>query len=321
MNFLSSIFATRQIVAMGELPVVAGKIIAEIFSFDFRRAAALIVAFFQLIGAVVFDTPVKPYKDSIDMSRFRLEWSDEFDNGFDTEKWQGHYVYGANDTQIRDTAWWNREQVSFTDDGCLKITAEYKENGPKGAGYYSYGMETNPNKQYDEGYKGYEQLYGYFEIRCIVNEGSGFWSAFWLQASAPYTASVSKGGIGGAEIDIFESVNSGKYFDRDAVSHNIHCAGVDGVQEGYQSNNLGAFYGKNIYDEYNTYGLEWNDEEYIFYINGVETRRTSFGNGVSEVPEEVIVSLEIPNAEEFEGLDKETYKTEYIIDYVKIYQK
>ena len=47
---------------------------------------------------------------------------------------------------------------------------------------------------------------GYFEIRCKVNAGSGYWSAFWLQADSPYTASVSKGGVGGAEIDIFERI-------------------------------------------------------------------------------------------------------------------
>ncbi|MBO5422107.1 MAG: glycoside hydrolase family 16 protein, partial [Clostridia bacterium] len=111
------------------------------------------------------------------------------------------------------------------------------------------------------------------------------------------------------------------FVGKNSVSQTVHCAGVDGVQEGFQSNNLGAFYGNNIYKEYNTYGLEWTDEEYIFYINGVETRRTSFGNGVSEVPEEVIVSLEIPAEEELNKLDKDSYKTEYIIDYVRIYQK
>ena len=67
-------------------------------------------------------------------------WSDEFDHGFDTTIWQGHYVYGEDDTQPRDTAYWNRDQVSFTDDGCLKLTVEYKEDGPAGPAYYSYGI-------------------------------------------------------------------------------------------------------------------------------------------------------------------------------------
>ena len=76
--------------------------------------------------------------------------------------------------------------------------------------------------------------------------------------------------------------------------------------------------GNDIFHEYNTYGLEWTDDEYIFYINGVETGRTSFGNGVSTDREELIVSLEIPEAEI--TLDK-SEKTEFIVDYVKVWQK
>ena len=83
---------------------------------------------------------------------------------------------------------------------------------------------------------------------------------------------------------------------------------------------LGAFYGNDIYNEYNTYGVKWTEDEYIFYINGVETARTTFGNGTSQVEEEVRVSLEVPDASALEPLDKETYHSEFIIDYVKIYQ-
>ena len=82
---------------------------------------------------------------------------------------------------------------------------------------------------------------------------------------------------------------------------------------------LGSFLGKDIYDAYNTYGVEWTEDEYIFYINGVESARTSFGSGVSEVPEEVIVSLEIPD--EFPDTLTQDFTTQYIVDYVKIYQK
>ncbi len=313
LNFLSSIFATRQIVALGELPIVAGKIIAELFSFDFKRVSALFVAFTQLISLVIFDTPVTPYKDSIDMSRFELAWSDEFDNGFDTERWQGHYVYGANDTQLRDTAWWNRDQVSFTDDGCLKITAEYKENGPKGAGYYSYGMETNPNKKYDAGYVGYEQLYGYFEIRCILPKGAGINPAFWLLSDGMFDENTD-GGITGAEVDVFETNTDydeeSKEFN--SVYHTIH---VDSYDEYHRSENQGAFYADDPYNKFNTYGVEWNENEYIFYINGVETARTSFG-GVCQVPLYLIISV---------GVDEKIAQNEYlpsslVVDYVRCYQ-
>ena len=66
--------------------------------------------------------------------------------------------------------------------------------------------------------------------------------------------------------------------------------------------------------------MKWTEDEYIFYINGVETARTSFGNGTSQVEEEVRVSLEVPDAEFLEPLDKETYHSEFVVDYVRIYQ-
>ena len=313
MDNLFSSFAARQLAALNGIPEVMKGFFTSLFSFDFKRVAALFVAFFQLAGAVVFDTPVTPYKDSIDMSRFDLVWADEFDNGFDTEIWQGHYVYGENDTQLRDTAWWNREQVSFTDDGCLKINVEYKENGPKGAGYYSYGMETNPNKNYSGNHKGYEQLYGYFEIRCILPKGAGLNPAFWLLSDGMWDNDTD-GGITGAEVDVFETNTDFNKFspDFESVYHTIH---VDSYEEAHRSENQGSFYANDPYNQFNTYGVEWNEDEYIFYINGIETARTDFG-GVCQVPLYLIISV---------GVNEQVYENEYlpasmVVDYVRCYQ-
>lgn len=305
--------APRQIRAFGEIGPAIESFFRELISFDFKSAAAFFVAVVQLFGAVIFDTPITPYKDSIDMSKFELVWEDNFDNGFDTTMWQGHYVYGATDTQPRDTAWWNRDQVSFTEDGCLLLTAEYKEDGPKGAGYYSYGMETNPNKHYDAGYEGYEQLYGYFEIRCILPKGAGLNPAFWLLADGMFDDNTD-GGITGAEIDILET---NTYYDTKSADFNsiIQTIHVDSYEEAHRSENQGAFYADDPYNKFNTYGVEWNENEYIFYINGVETARTDFG-GVCQVPLYLIISL---------GVDERVYDNEYmpssmIVDYVKCYQ-
>ena len=305
--------ATRQITAANEILPAIGRIFKELFSFDFKGAFAMIVAVVQLFGMLIFDTPITPYKDSIDMDKFELVWEDNFDNGFDTTRWQGHYVYGANDTQLRDTAWWNRDQVTFTDDGCLEINVEYKEDGPKGAGYYSYGMETNPNKHYDAGYEGYEQLYGYFEIRCILPKGAGINPAFWLLCDGMFDVNTD-GGVTGAEVDVFETKTD---FDKSApefgsVYHTIH---IDSYDEYHRSENQGAFYADDPYNKFNTYGVEWNEDEYIFYINGVETARTSFG-GVCQVPLYLIVSV---------GVDEKIYDNDYLptaltVDYVRCYQ-
>ena len=313
MQFMLSVLAKRQTTALAELGPVLGKVFKAIASFDFKRVAALFTAFWQLFGAALFDTPVTPYKDSIDMSRFELVWSDEFDHGFDTSVWQGHYVYGADDTQLRDTAYWNREQVSFTEDGCLNLTVEYKENGPAGPAYYSYGMETNPNKNYSGDHTGYEQLYGYFEIRCILPKGEGINPAFWLLTDGMWDDDTD-GGVSGAEVDVFETNtrydNNNKEFG--SVYHTIH---VDAYGDAHKSENQGSFYANDPYNTFNTYGVEWNKEGYIFYINGVETARTDFG-GVCEAPLYLIISVGVD-----ENIANNTYlPASMTVDYVRCYQ-
>lgn len=277
----------------------------EIFtSFSPKKIVASILAIIELFGLTILDLPTTPRGQELDLTGYSIVFEDNF-NGteLDTDAWE----YRASGPR---RGGYNAESQVRVENGNLIIAGEYLTDGTYGEGWYT-GM-IKLRERYCR---------GYFEIKCKVNADSGFWSAFWIQADHPYEAQYSKGGVGGAEIDIFESMSYDRVIGKNSVAQTIHCAGVDGEQEGFQSERLGDFYGNNIYEEYNTYGLEWTEEEYIFYINGVETRRSSFGNGVSEVEEDVIVSLEIPDESKLAELDKETYQTEYIIDYVKIYQK
>ena len=163
----------------------------------------------------------------------------------------------------------------------------------------------------------FAKKYGYFECRCICPGGIGLWAAFWTLGEgmfAPPTGSAANG----CEIDMFESPNfSAKTrFMRDGVNQATGYDGYDGViSKGVV---LGKYAGKNIYTQFNTYGLEWNENEIIFYINGVESLRTSFQKGVSRVPEYVILTLCLPVEfpEENAGVT-----TDFVVDYVKIYQK
>lgn len=302
-TILTEVFklAPRQVWGFNQLVAMISELVS---SFSMKKLAASLLAMLEMLGLILLDTPTTPRGEELDLSGYSLVFEDEFEgDSLNTDVWE-YRSSGAR------RGGYNAEGQVRVEDGNMIMTAEYLNDGAYGEGWYA-GM-ISLSERYCK---------GYFEIRCVVNEEPAFWSAFWLQSSAPYTASVSKGGVGGAEIDIFESLSTEKFNNRNAVSQTVHCAGVDGEQEGFQSYMLGCFYGNNIYKEYNTYGVKWTDDEYIFYINGVETRRTSFGNGVSEVPEEVIVSLEIPDAEKLEGLDKDTYKAEYIVDYVRIYQQ
>ncbi|MBQ3045338.1 MAG: glycoside hydrolase family 16 protein [Clostridia bacterium] len=271
-------------------------------AFSPKKIVSLLLAMFEILQMLIFGLPLTPRGEALDLTGYNIVVYDEFEgDALNENLWE---VRGNGPRRCGYNA---SSQVDVRN-GNLVITGEYLENGEYGEGWYTAAVKLKER---------YQQ--GYFEIKCIVNDSPGYWSAFWIQADSPYTASVSKGGVGGAELDIFESYcyDGDKY----AVTNTIHCAGVDGVQEGFQSALLGKFKGNNISKEYNTYGLEWTEDEYIFYVNGVETVRSSFGNGVSQVPEDVIVSLEIPDGDALEGFDKSDFKTEFIVDYVKIYQK
>ncbi len=279
--------------------------LTQIFtSFSPKKIIASFLAIIELFGLTIFDLPTTPRGQELDLSGYSLVFEDEF-NGteLDTEAWK--YCNSG----VRRGGFRAPGQVEVKDGNCV-ITAEYLEDGEFGAGWYAGDLALR---------KWYKQ--GYYEIRCKCNDGGAFWSAFWIMAAHPYEAEYSKGGVGGAELDIFEANCWDDPLSRNAVSQTIHCAGVDGIQEGFQSRLLGFFKGNDIYNEYNTYGLEWTEDEYIFYVNGVETCRSSFGNGTSQVEEEVRVSLEVPDAEKLEALDKENYHSEFVIDYVRIYQK
>ncbi|MBR5112951.1 MAG: family 16 glycosylhydrolase [Clostridia bacterium] len=156
-------------------------------------------------------------------------------------------------------------------------------------------------------------------MKCKCSDTADFWSAFWIQAEHPYDHDISKGGPGGAELDIFESCDSGSTstLRRNAVVQTVHCNGYDDNPDKLDSRILGKFRAGDIYNEYTTFGLKWTEDEYIFYINGVESARSSFGNGVSEEEEYVCVSLCMP-AEI--TLDHGT-KAVFTVDYVKIWQK
>lgn len=294
-------FAPRQLLGFHRISDALRMIFT---SFNPKQIAIGLLALFQIFCLILFDTPTTPIGQELDLTGYELVFEDNFDgDALNMDVWD------YRGTGARRGGFNSPNQVKV-EDGNLVMTAEYRPDGEFGEGWYTAMIKLK--ERYCK---------GYFEIRCICNDGGGFWSAFWLQADHPYEAAYSKGGVGGCEIDIFEAMSWDDGIHKNSVTQTVHCAGVDGVQEGFQSYQLGTFYANNIYEEYNTYGLEWTEDEYIFYVNGVESARTSFGNGVSQVLEDVIVSLEIPNEDALAGFDKATHNTQYIVDYVRIYQK
>lgn len=269
----------------------------------------------------IFGLPAYPYGKSVDMDKFELCWSDEFDGTeVDTAKWGAHggWAADASGTFIRKGSYWNTKMCSVQD-GALHISTKYYPDGFEGngkPGWYTAGLDTSGK---------FKQCKGYYECRCILPKGTGLWSAFWIYDGA--VGNIGNGGVDGAEIDIFESAKyhlGGKQMN--SVSSAIH---YDGYAENHKQKTIcwTRITENNPYEEFNTYGLEWNDDGYIFYINGIKVGKTDFG-GACQVPEFMLLSVEVggENAvpdESWAGPSIETNTeapTDFIVDYVRVYQ-
>ena len=252
--------------------------------------------------------------------KLALVWADEFDGEtLDNTKWEGCYC-NATDIYKRRGSYWNTDMATVKD-GALHIRTEYYPDGYNGnsePGWYTCGLDTNGR---------FAQTRGYFETRCILPKGNGLWAAFWLIPDSMNSrdfGTKENSGEDGAEIDVFESA----FFDSKTprrVSSNIH---IDGWGPYHQSANVSKPFVlfNNPYEDYNTYGMEWNESGYTFYINGIKTGHSDFG-GASQVAEYLILSVEVGGENAVPGeswaggpLTPDSETTDFIVDYVRVYQ-
>lgn len=276
-----------------------------------NRILNFLIAFVNSILLIFNVSPVDPGADQIDLNDYELTFSDEFDgNALDTAKWRAH-----NGEGVRRGGYWVKDMATVAD-GNLTITVKYLPDGKFGAGWYTAGISTQDK---------FEQKYGYYECRCILPEGEGLWAAFWLtnpNVSKYLTGEASMG----AEIDVFESPFWYKGGNaRNKITSNIHFNGYE-LQTRYH--NVGIFsLDNNPYENYNTYGLLWTEDEYVFYVNGREVGRSDYG-GVSQENEYMILSCEVDGAEavptfgwsgNIERNDKDSFAAQFTVDYVRAY--
>jgi len=152
------------------------------------------------------------------------------------------------------------------------------------------------------------QRFGYFECRARVNHELGAHTAFWLQSPA-LGEGVDNPAVFGTEIDIFEyHVNQGRSW----VYHNLHWNGygAEHRQAGARVEITGIDRG------YHTFGLLWTADEYVFFVDGRESWRST--EAVSHIPEYMILSVELSG---WGGdVSQADLPDEILFDYVRVYQ-
>lgn len=303
--------------------------------------AAVLLVCAAFTGCSPAKTIPQSKSKSVDLTGYELTFEDNFDgDSVNTTYWQ----YPYKEEGVRKGGYWVDDAVQVKD-GNLIITTDYRKDGKFGEGWYGGCIETaaesyTGSKSEHPDHVGFSQTYGYFEVRCKVPAIQGSWAAFWMMPDSNFKDDRLGTGEDGAEIDIFESM----YFSqkdnkvKSSVTHAIH---VDGYQEDeIQSLGSDYFYVKNLYEDFHTYGLKWTKDEYVFYVDGQETWRTKDKLGtVAQVSHYLMLSMEtggaVVDGKPLPGRDKDgsewwcgdsmkndlTPKYEFVVDYVKVYQK
>ena len=155
--------------------------------------------------------------------------------------------------------------------------------------------------------------YGYYEIRCKMQTQRGWWSAFWLQS--PIIGASLNPEESGVEVDIMECFSPDGY-----VSHNNHWSGY-GVD--HQHIGSGARKVKETPDGFHVFGLEWNEKEYVYYIDGEESWRV---NGpISHHDQFILISTECmgyrAGDQPTDELRKAVLPDAFIVDYVRVFDE
>lgn len=267
--------------------------------------AFVVLCIFGVVGVWVWQTlfpepqqppPPSPYVPD----GYRLVFFDDFETqGLDAARWRHRYSeghkYGAGIA--------SHSSVYQPCDGLLHLATRYED------GQFLTGMiRSIPQFQY-----------GYFETRIRFQTLQGHHGAFWLQ-SETYGQIMGDPGQSGAEIDIIEFFGNGRVAT-DAKQNVYFDPYVSGQEQPGAEHDL--FYRDNhagieLSEDFHVFGLLWTPDEYVFFIDGVETWRTSVG--MSHVHEYIVLSLST-SAWENVRLDTFLLPDEMVVDYVRVYQR
>ena len=191
---------------------------------------------------------------------------------------------------------WARKDVSLDGAGNLELwtRAPEQENGK-----YSTGAVRTKGR--------YERAFGFFEARMRFPEAHGHWPAFWLFTQAETI--VGNEGRDGTEVDIREKPTlTGE------IQHNLHW---DGYGEAHRGTGK-VVTAPELANGWHILGLDWTPTEYVFYVDGKETWRTTAG-GVCQVPLYIKFTEEIgPWAGD---ITTAKLPDRFLVDYVRVFER
>lgn len=255
----------------------------------------IILLSFFCLGMVQFSCSQE--NSNPEIKERELVWEDDFNykNREELLKvWESQN--GAN-SHILCSRWQENIEVGI---GTVRLVNRKESRG--GQDWTSGSMWTRKDFQY-----------GYFECRYRYASETGTNNSFWLM-----TRSSASEPVQGKRFEI--DINEGHYPNE--VNTNIHnWSDVSVNSEGKKTHpsfhKSFQFEQLDFSKDFHTFGLEWNEQELIYYLDGKEIRREK--NVFCHSPVPILLSLAIITwAGEVSDKIDGTYME---IDYVKVYNK
>lgn len=227
---------------------------------------------------------------------WHLAWSDEFNyaDSLLDDNWESQ---NGSSSHILCSRWRDNAVVH---DGILELIAKKESRG--GQDWTAASLWTHKKFRY-----------GYFECRYKYAGAETTNNSFWLMTRGE-EPQVGKR----FEIDINEG-HFPKIINTNIHNHTDHVVlnGKKSSIRNPESFNLEGDYETNFSDEFHTYGLEWNEQELVFYFDGKEIRRVKNEFCFSETPIWLSLALVKWYGTLTDDVDGKSMK----VDYVRVYQQ
>lgn len=236
---------------------------------------------------------------------WQLVWSDEFDyEGLpDPDKWAYDVGYIANNEKQYYTE--SRLENARVENGHLIIEA--RKESWEDFDYTSARLVTRDRETW---------AYGRFEVRAQVPAGRGTWPAIWMLGENIREVGWPACG----EIDIMEYVG----FDPNRFHGYVHTTAYN--------HTIGTNKGDSIeferpWERFHVFAVEWFEDRIDFFVDDINYftfEKESSNDDVwpFDKPHYLLLNLAIGgNWGGMEGIDDSLFPHQFLVDYVRIYQK
>ncbi|MDB6072141.1 MAG: glycoside hydrolase family 39 [Verrucomicrobiales bacterium] len=268
-------------------------------------------------GASPENPAPKPGPAPLDLSAFKLTFSDEFEgNELDPAKWQ------SPEMPRQGSCRWVKS-LATVHDGALHLGIRLSDDPV--LRYDCAAVRTQ--RDYDPSQTMFAQRYGYFEARAKLPKDmkADYWSAFWMMCGKVSSADTREG----IEADIMESFQQAHEPRYGMAFH------WNGYEEKHNSTGVPLAPVPELRDGgFHRFGLYWDETYYVAFFDGREVGRTKLiglgsqekgrtpSRGPCQKPGYLKLSCEAAAwAGETDSWEKNpTREDEFVVDYVRVYQ-